>query len=108
MPSKPFDDGRRTDLPRPEPERWREITQVAGWSLEIAGSAHPLQRAGVADGPEDGDRPSTVGHLERLACLDASEQLARALAQLPNAHRSHVLLVAHHLSVVQETRTVSG
>lgn len=62
-----------------------------------------LDRASLRKRGKDGNRAAAVGDLDRLAGLDTSKQLAGPLSQFSHSHASHVLVVAHDISVGGES-----
>src|SRR5262245_8554456 len=79
-----------------ERKRRREVVEIAERRRGLSRGAQPRQRPRGGYRREDRDGPSAVGYFDRLAGLDAAQQLACALAQLTNTDTCHVLLVAQN------------
>src|SRR2546422_3882736 len=76
------------------PER-RKLEHVASRRLETTRRRKSRQRARRVDRDETSHRTATVSHFDDLAAFDNSKVAARLLSELPDADRSHVLLIAH-------------
>ena len=91
---KPREDERWSILPRGERQRRGQVVEIAGRRHHLARSAQSVKRTPSGKGRKHRYRSAPVSNLDRLACLDQAEQLARPLSQLTDSHALHVLFVA--------------
>lgn len=99
---------RRRLLVRPERKRRGQVAQVLPARDEVTDSLEMLDRPPAGQRGEDGHWAAAVGDLYGLSSLNTSEQLARPLAELANAHTDHVLVVAHHWWFARSSLTHPG
>src|SRR6266542_3027628 len=86
--------GRGWLLPRRERQRGGQLVEISHSRAYLAGGAQPLQRPRLRQRREQRHGATPVGHLNRLPRRDPTQELARALPQLPHADTRHVLLIA--------------
>jgi hypothetical protein len=65
-------------------ERWRQLIEVAARRLDLAAGPQALKGTPFWERGQQGNRPTTVGDLDRLATFDQAQQFACPLPQLPN------------------------
>src|SRR3990172_1193255 len=85
-------DARRKD------ERFGQVIEIGRRRVDLTRGAQPIERAALRRWREQRDRAPPVRHLDRFALLDASQQLAGPLSELPDAAGCHVLLIAQPLA----------
>src|SRR5580704_15049111 len=75
-------------------QRQGKVIDAAERRGYISGPPQLLQRVSVTDGRNERERSPAIRHLESLATFGQSQHAARILAELADADRPHVLLVA--------------
>jgi hypothetical protein len=71
-----------------------QVVQVSRRRDDLSGRPKPRELAAIGQRRQLGDRPTSISDFDRLARLNAPQELARPLAQFPNANAHHVLFVA--------------
>src|SRR5207244_3100058 len=82
------------------------VVEVAARRLDFASRAHPLERTSLWQWRQEGNGPTPVSDLDRLAALDSPEQFARSLSKLSDANTSHVLHIAPQRRICKLTGSV--
>ena len=84
--------------PRRKDERFGQVIEIARRRVDLAQGAQPIDRATLRCRREKRDRAAAIRDLDRFALLDASQQLAGPLSELPDADGCHVLLIAQRIA----------
>lgn len=85
--------------------QWRrQVVDVAGRRLDLAGSAKAVESAALGKRREQRYRATPVRDFDGVALLDEPEELACPLAQFSDPDTSHGLLVAHRSLRYQSTK----
>lgn len=84
--------------PRRKDQRFGQVIEIAHRRVDLTQGAQPIERAALGRRREKRDRAPSIRDLNRFPLLDASQQLAGPLSELPDADGCHVLLIAHRIA----------